>query len=96
MCGGNSITTPARHLFGTRCAEQHGSLARVLDGAGPQQQQNGVVSPTAEALRVSRGKPKASRASFFSDEVGQPVLNISSLDIGRFLAATPAGTMRLV
>lgn len=64
-------------------AEQPGSLARALDpaAAAAVHQANGVSTPTAEVARARR-ESKAARHSFFSEAVGQPVLNIASFDIG--------------
>lgn len=71
-------------LFNT--AEPTG-LARLLDGSGAPaangfgHEQAQLASPPPEALRNSRNA-KAARTSFFSEEVGQPVLNIPSLNLG--------------
>ena len=56
-----------------------GSLSPAVNGLG--HELPSLQSPPAEALRSSRNH-KPARSSFFSEEVGQPVLNIPSLKLG--------------
>jgi hypothetical protein len=63
--------------------EKPGSLARALNGGGAAStQQNSVGSPTAETPRTRRFDSRTARQSFVGEDVGQPVLNIASFDIG--------------
>jgi hypothetical protein len=72
--------------------EKPGSLARALNGGGAAstQQNGGVGSPTAEAPHTRRIDSRTARQSFVGEDVGQPVLNIASFDIGEANACLPA------
>lgn len=88
-CMGSS--NDCNRCFALSAAEQPGSLARALDGsAAPQQNGVSLATPTAEAALARRIDSRAARHSFFSESVGQPVLNIASFDIGACQTRAPA------
>ena len=79
----NLLETEELTVLRTLTTEKPGSLARALNGGGAASaQQNGVGSPTAEAPHTRRFDSRTARQSFVGEDVGQPVLNIASFDIG--------------